>query len=92
MVQVMAAIYLNSNVCIDIYETDGLYAEIVLFNAKSKIGPAYDMADLNRTVFDFIQEFISTIKMSESQKLQVNVLQDSLANCQLDESDYFESF
>jgi hypothetical protein len=88
----VAQIYINNNASIDIYETDGLYAEILLFDTCQTIGPAYDMAALNRTVFDFIQYFMSSVNINESQKLQVSALQDGLVNCQLEESDYFESF
>ena len=84
----MAQIYINNNACIDIYETDGLYADVLLFNINQTIGPAYDMAALNRTVFDFIQDFKSSININESQKLQADALQDGLVNCQLEETDY----
>jgi hypothetical protein len=47
------------------------------------------MAALNRTVFDFIQDFMSSVNINESQKLQANALQDGLVNCQLEDADYF---
>ena len=64
----MAQIYINNNASIDIYETDGLYAEVLLFDTCQTIGPAYDMAALNRTVFDFIQDFISSVTETASER------------------------
>jgi hypothetical protein len=83
----MVQICISKETCIDIYETDGFYADISLFKSKYLLGPEYDLASLNRNVLNFIHDFCSYSKIGESQRLELQALETDLVNCQLEESD-----
>ena len=81
----MVQICITGKTCIDIFEKDGFYAVISLLNSRHQIGPAYDLASLNRNVLDFLHDFSSLQEFQESQRLEVQALQNDLLYCQLEE-------
>ena len=81
----MVQICISDKTHIDIYEKDGFYADISLPNNHHQIGPAYDLALLNRYVLDFLHDITSQFRSQESQLLEVQALQNDLVNCQLEE-------
>ncbi len=84
----MVQICISEETCIDIYETDGFYADISLFKSKHLLGPEYDLASLNRNVLNFIHDFCSYTNMGEVQKMEIQALQTDLVNCQLEDGDF----
>ena len=84
----MVQICISEETCIDIYETDGFYANISLFKSKHLLGPEYDLASLNRNVLNFIHDFCCYTKMGEDQKLEIQALETDLVNCQLEDGDF----
>ncbi|WP_455221163.1 hypothetical protein [Kaarinaea lacus] len=67
----MAQICLSHQTCIDIYETDGLYANISIFRNKRIIGPEYDLANLTRQVIDYLDTLRAIAKFKEMQELEL---------------------
>lgn len=84
----MVQIYISDETRIDIYETDGFYADISLFKSKHLLGPEYDLASLNRNVLNFIHDFCAYTNIGESQKLELQALESDLVNCQLEDTDF----
>ena len=81
----MVQICISNSTHIDIYEKDGFYAEISLPNNHLQIGPAYDLALLNKNVLDFLHDVTSQYNSQETQLLEVQALENDLVNCQLEE-------
>jgi len=81
----MVQICISESASIDIYERDGFYADISLHNSRHKIGPAYDLALLNRHILDFLHDCITRLNSQGSQSLEVKALQNDLMYCQLEE-------
>ena len=67
----MAQICLSNQTCIDIFETDGLYANISIFKNKRTIGPEYDLANLTRQVIDYLDMLRAMSKFKEMQELEL---------------------
>lgn len=67
----MAQICLSNQTCIDIYETDGLYANISVFKNKRTIGPEYDLANLTRQVIEYLDSLRAIAKYKETQELEL---------------------
>ncbi|KPJ93325.1 MAG: hypothetical protein AMJ55_08255 [Gammaproteobacteria bacterium SG8_15] len=67
----MAQICLSNQTCIDIYETDGLYAYISVFKNKRIIGPEYDLANLTREVIEYLDSLRGIAKYKEMQQLEL---------------------
>jgi len=84
----MVQICISDETSINIYETDGFYADICLFKSKHLLGPEYDLASLNRNVLNFIHDFCSYKQIGESQRLEIQALETDLVNCQLDDGDF----
>ena len=84
----MTHISMSNNVYIDIYESDGFYANISLYDKKHILGPEYDLAVLNKSLFDFLNSFHSLAGSGESRDSELEALQLCLMNCQLEEYDY----
>ena len=84
----MTHISMSNNVYIDIYETDGFYADISLYDKKHLLGPEYDLAILNRTLLDFLHSFRKNVDNADTRDSELEALQTCLLNCQLEEYDY----
>ena len=83
----MVQICISKETCINIYETDGFYADISLFKSRHLLGPEYDLASLNQNVLNFLHDYSAYSKIGESQKLELHALETDLVNCQLEEED-----
>jgi len=79
---------MSNNVYIDIYESDGFYANISLYDKKHLLGPEYDLAILNRSLFDFLNSFQNLTDAGDCRDSELEALQLCLMNCQLEEYDY----
>ncbi|WP_455220827.1 hypothetical protein [Kaarinaea lacus] len=84
----MTHINMSNNVYIEIYESDGFYANISLYDKKHIIGPEYDLAVLNKSLFDFLNSFRNSAESEESRESELEALQLCLMNCQLEEYEY----
>lgn len=67
----MAQICLSNQTCIDIFETDGLYAHVSVFKNKRIIGPEYDLANLTRQVIEYLDSLRGLAKYKEMQEIEL---------------------
>lgn len=83
----MTQICVNENACVDIFEFNGAYyASIWIFDTTHRVGPAYDLAFLNKDVVELISDLrtVANIKASLDQGLKD--LQGCLMNYRFDET------
>lgn len=84
----MTHISMSNDVYIDIFESNGYYANISLYGKKHILGPEYDLAVLNRSLLDFLYSFRKSADFKESRESEIDALQLCLMNSQLNETDY----
>lgn len=84
----MTHVDMSSKVFIDIYEADGFYANISIYDTKHTIGPEYDLAVLNNNLLDFLHTYRLSIINEEPRVLELDALQNCLLNSQLEEHDF----
>ena len=70
-VLVVTQICLSHQTCIDIYETDGFYANISVFKINHTIGPEYDLANLTRDVIEYLDQLRTIEKFKETKELEL---------------------
>ena len=84
----MTHVDMSNKVFIDIYEADGFYAKISIYDTKHTIGPEYDLAVLNKILLDFLHTYRLSIITEEPRVLELDALQSCLLNSQLEEQDF----
>ena len=84
----MTHVDMSSKVFIDIYETDGYYAKISIYDTQHTIGPEYDLAILNNILLDYLHTYRLSIITEEPRVLELDALQNCLLNSQLEEDDF----
>ena len=84
----MTHVNMSSKVFIDIYEADGFYANISIYDTKHTIGPEYDLAVLNTILLDYLHSYRLSVITEEPRVLELEALQNCLLNSQLEEQDF----
>lgn len=84
----MTHVDMSSKVFIDIYEADGFYANISIYDTKRTLGPEYDLAILNKILLDFLHSYRLSVITEEQHALELEALQNCLLNSQLEEHDF----
>lgn len=82
----MTQICVNENACVDIFEFNGAYyASIWIFNTTHRVGPAYDLALLNRDVIKAISDLRTVANIKAYQDQGLKSLQGCLINYEFDD-------
>lgn len=82
----MTQICVNEHACVDIFEFNGAYyASIWIFNTTHRVGPAYDLALLNRDVIEAISDLRTVANIKAHQDQGLKSLQSCLINYEFGE-------